>query len=47
MRKVAEKIIAIRLSYIAETFDLLDADQMGERRQKSAIDAVMTLVHDI
>ncbi len=47
MRKVAEKIIAIRLSYTAETSDLLDADQMSERRQKSAIDAVMTLIHDI
>src|SRR5207247_4578812 len=45
--KVAEKIIATRLSYIAETSDLLDADQMGGRRRKSAIDAVMTLIHDI
>ena len=47
MGKVAEKTIAIRLSYTAETSDLLDADQMSERRQKSAIDAVMTLIHDI
>jgi len=47
MGKVAEKIIATRLSYTAETSDLLDADQMGGRRQKSAIDAVMTLIHDI
>src|SRR5436190_21175023 len=47
MKKVAEKIIAIRLSYTAETSDLLDADQMRKRRQKSAIDAVMTLIHDI
>src|SRR5204863_1124355 len=47
MGKVAEKIIAIRLSYTAETSDLLDSDQMGGRRQKSAIDAVMTLIHDI
>src|SRR5204863_3404023 len=47
MGKVAEKIIATRLSYIAETSDLLDSDQMGGRRQKSAIDAVMTLIHDI
>src|SRR5436189_6287358 len=47
MRKIAEKIIATRLSYIAETFDLLDSDQMSDRRQKSAIDAVMTLIHDI
>src|SRR5438034_6051093 len=47
MGKVAEKIIATRLSYIAETSDLLDSDQMSDRRQKSAIDAVMTLIHDI
>src|SRR6266487_166774 len=47
LRKVAEKIIATRLSYIAKTSDLLDSDQMSDRRQKSAIDAVMTLIHDI
>ena len=47
MRKVAEKIIATRLFYIAETSDLLDSDQMNDRRQKSVINAVMTLIHDI
>src|SRR5436190_10385734 len=47
MKKVAEKIIATRLFYIAEISDLLDSDQMSDRRQKSAIDAVMTLIHDI
>src|SRR5436189_3737246 len=47
MRKVAEKIIATRLSYIAETSDFLDSDQMSDKRQKSAIDAVMILIHDI
>src|SRR5438034_8440489 len=47
MKKVAEKIITIRLSYITETSDLLDSDQMSERRQKSAINAVITLIHDI
>jgi hypothetical protein len=45
--KVAEKIIATRLSYLAESTDLLDSDQMGGRRQKSAIDAVLSFVHDI
>ena len=39
--KVAEKIMATRLSH------LLDMNQMGGRKQKSAIDAVMTLIHDI
>ena len=47
MRKVAEKIIATRLSYIAEISDLLNSDQMSDRRQKSVIDAVITLIHDI
>src|SRR5438034_7279254 len=47
LRKVAEKIIATKLSYIAESSNLLDSDQMSNRRQKSAIDAVMTLIHDI
>src|SRR5438034_6891348 len=47
MGKVAEKIIATRLSYIAETTDLLEINQIGDRKQKSAIDAVITLVHDI
>ena len=45
--KVAEKIIATRLSCLAESTDLLDSNQMGGRRQKSAIDAVLSLVHDI
>ena len=45
--KVAEKIIATRLSFLAESTDLLDSDQIGGRRQKSAIDAVLSLVHDI
>ena len=47
MGKIAEKIIVARLSYTAETSNLLDTDQIGGRRQKSAIDAVMSLVHDI
>ena len=47
MGKVAEKIIAIRLSYLAESTDLLDSNQMGGRRQKSAIDVVLSLIHDI
>ncbi len=45
--KVAEKIIAMRLSYTAEINDkLLNFDQMGGRKQRSAIDAVLNLVHD-
>ena len=47
LEKVVEKIIAARLSYTAKISDLLDIDQIDGRRQKSAIDAVLTLVHDI
>ena len=45
--KVAEKIIATRLFFLAESTDLLDSDQIGGRRQNSAIDVVLSLVHDI
>ncbi len=45
--KIAEKIIAVRLTYLAETTDLLHFNQIGGRRKKSAIDVVMILIHDI
>ncbi len=46
--KVAEKIIAVRLSYTAEINDkLLNFDQMRNRKQRSAINAVLNLVHDV
>ncbi len=45
--KVAEKIIAVQLSYTAEINNkLLNFDQMRDRKQRSAIDAVLNLVHD-
>ena len=47
LRKVAEKIIATRLSFLAESTDLLDPDQIDDRRQNSAIDAVLSLIHHI
>ena len=47
LRKVAEKIVAARLSHTAEISDLLYTDQIEDRRQKSVIDAVLSLVHDI
>jgi len=48
LNKVAEKIIAVQLSYTAEINDkLLDFDQMKDRKQKSAINAVLNLVHDV
>ncbi len=45
--KVAEKIIAVWLSYTAEINDkLLNFNQMKDRKQRSAINAVLNLVHD-
>ncbi len=47
LHKVAEKIIAVQLSYTAEINDkLLNFDQMKDRKQRSAINAVLNLVHD-
>jgi ribonuclease HI len=46
--KVLEKIFATRLSYLAETdAKILHRSQVGGRKQRSAIDAVMSLVHDV
>ena len=45
--KISEKIIARRLTFLANTTNIIHFDQMGSRKQISAIDAVMTLVHDI
>ena len=47
LEKVSEKIIVTRLSYLGETTDLLYPEQMGGRKKRSAIDAVMALTHDI
>ncbi len=46
--KVAEKIIAVQLSYTAEINDkMLNFDQMKDRKQRSTINAVLNLVHDV
>src|SRR5436305_99623 len=47
MTKTAEKIIASRLAYLANTTNIVNFDQMGSRKQITAIDAVMSLIHDI
>jgi len=48
LNKIAEKIIAVQLSYTAEINDkLLNFDQMKGRKQRSAINAVLNLVHDV
>src|SRR5215471_12221624 len=45
--KIAEKIIAQRLLFFAETTNLLYFDQIDDRKQKSAIDAAISLFSDI
>jgi hypothetical protein len=45
--KISEKIIAERLSFFAETTNLLYFDQIGGRKKKSAIDAAISLLSDI
>ena len=45
--KVAEKIIATRLFFLIELIDLLDSDQMKDRRQKSAINIILSLIYNI
>ncbi len=48
LNKVAEKIIAVQLSYTAEINDkLLNFDQMRDRKQRLVIDAVLNLVHNV
>ena len=45
--KIAEKLIAERLAFYAETTDLLYNDQIGARKQRSAIDAAISIVSEI
>jgi ribonuclease HI len=45
--KVLEKILATRLSYLANTTNLLHSSQIGGRKQRSAIDAALLLLNEI
>ncbi len=47
LAKVAEKIIATRLAYLAGVTDIVNFDQMGSRKQISVVDAMMSLIHNI
>jgi hypothetical protein len=47
LAKVMEKIVARRLAVMAEFKTLLHMHQIGGRRQKSAIDAVMVLIQKV
>ena len=44
--KVLEKLMASRLSHMAETMGLLHPDQMGGRPRRSAIDAALALTYE-
>ena len=44
---ISKHIIATWLSYLTERSDLLNNEQMGGRRYRAAIDAVLCLLHDI
>ncbi|OXV05133.1 hypothetical protein Egran_07099 [Elaphomyces granulatus] len=45
--KVLEKLYATRLSFLANTSSLLHSSQLGGRKQRSAIDTALLLVHHI
>ena len=45
--KIAEKIVAERLAFYAESTDLLHNDQIGARKNRSAVDAAISLLSDI
>jgi hypothetical protein len=45
--KILEKLMATRISTMAEAHHLLHLDQIGGRPQRSAIDAALAFAHDI
>ena len=47
MSKVVENVVAKELSQYCEEYFKLHPGQMGGRKERSAIDAVATLVHTI
>ncbi len=47
LKKIFEKIIVSRLFFFEQISDLLDLNQISERKDLSAVNAVMNLTHDI
>ncbi len=47
MGQVVEKVVAEQLSQYCEKYSKLHPGQMGGRKERSAIDAVATLVHTV
>ena len=47
LSKVSERTITIRLFYFAEITDLLNSNQLEERRKKSAVNIVLSFIYNI
>lgn len=47
MGKVLEKVVAEQLSCFSEIFLKLHQGQMGARKERCAIDAVASLIHEV
>ena len=47
LKKISEKIIATRLSHFVEHSNLLHNEQMKNRKNRFAIDALLCLLNDI
>ena len=45
--KILKKVIASKLTYLTNTKGLLNNIQIGDKKQRSAIDTVLLLLHHI
>ena len=46
-KKISEKIVATRLSHFVKHSNLLHNEEMRDRKNRFAIDAILCLLHDI
>ena len=47
LKKISKKIIVKRLLYLKQMSNMLDFDQIEKRKNRSTIDAILNLTHDI
>ena len=47
MGKLLEKVVAHRLTYLTDWYNLISGSQFGGRANSSTSDAILTFVHDI
>jgi len=47
MGKLLEKVVACRLTYLTDQYNLISGSQFGGRANSSTSDAILTFVHDI